>query len=241
MRGRSCRRTYTGTDTTRRAHDSYDLSNDADLKNAVDRLHQSTQATTLDRVRQVAVMAAGFLQRKGLPSEDRLYVREDDGRWRPADKNDAHRAQFSLRGLVEQAGFEEDSAVGYAARVVNLSRFLVGAIERGDARAAAMFGYDLGSLIAESRFKFRWEADALHGRARRDASKRQGKKNITDYNERMKPKNAAKWQPWREEARRLRALHPAWPESVVIRHLRKNLKIGSEPDDRTIRRRIKEV
>ena len=177
------------------------------------------------------------LRRKGLPTEDRLYVCKDDGSWKIAESSDTGSPQCGLRGLVERLGFEIDSAVGYAARIINISRFLVGAIKRGDAQAAAMFGYEIGFLIAESTFKFRWERSALHGIAMRGSHN-----NIDGHNQQTRAAKAPEWARWAAEAERLRRAHPSWRRIRIARRVKSKLKLtGPGTSERSILRHIKIV
>jgi hypothetical protein len=100
-------------------------------------------------------------------------------KWEEAEKRELVRCglptnavETSLRDftsdVVETPGLEEDSAAGYAIRILTACRVIRVAKKAVDIQRLAKASYQLGVLRTERRMKFEHETNAVEGKSRRD-------------------------------------------------------------------------
>jgi len=210
------RRTKTGSGITERTIVTYDLRSDDDRKALLDHMERGLRSFP-DRVRDLEAMAADTLRSNNLPTREGRYIKVGD-HW--IESSGLRPRASHLRALVEAEGYADDSMVGYAARAICLIRYLNGAIRRGDAEQAALWGFDLGGLIQERFIKLVWEKRALHGHAMRPESK-----NIMAYNAKKSPELARQRRKWQEEATRIRAKNPELSCARVGKLVQERLRV----------------
>jgi hypothetical protein len=151
------------------------------------------------------------------------------GRWLPSP--DGSGSKYFR--VPKAMGVSEDSALGFAARIVQTCIFLESNLKKGEADRAASNAYHLGTLVAQCRMKFAWEKSALHGQK----MKAEGKSNLQKYNAKKLPKNQRKWESWQAAADPVWKRHPTFSSSRVAEKIKE--KHGFRESADRIARRIK--
>jgi hypothetical protein len=123
---------------------------------------------SFDRIsRRLTKLAAAILEVAELPTDGAvMYVLRDNEGARfielaTRQDLDGQTALLALDQAVTAAGFEQDSAEGYAGRILtklHLSREL---LNRGDTDNAFALAFELGTLVTEATMKAVFEPDFL--------------------------------------------------------------------------------
>lgn len=170
-----------------------------------------TSAQTLDEVHQIMAapstsyleyleiiehQARDHLRKKGLPAEHATGYRKIDGIWTKLPRGDHSAPQYCSRSVIfEVEGYEEDSAVGFSARIIDLAAYLKGCLSTGNVVKALDHAHDIGVLTTEAKFKRKWETAALQGLNQRQRAKEGASKT--------KSLRSAKHQTWKAVAEKI--------------------------------------
>ncbi|HXS07697.1 MAG TPA: hypothetical protein VN723_12980 [Rhizomicrobium sp.] len=202
----------------------------------LDELHQlmgTPSKSYLEYLEIIEQQAREHLRKKGLPTERATGYRKIAGRWQKVAKP----PHFCSRTVIfEKEGYEEDSAVGFSARIIELAAYLRANLSAGKVEKALEYAHDLGVLTTEAKFKRKWETSALEGKARRESSKRGAAEKLR--------KDNIRHSKWRDTALILqneqekRSLPPLNHEELA-RRVRSRLKISKTPG--TIVRALKKL
>jgi hypothetical protein len=206
----------------------------------LDEMHQLMAAPSksyLEYIADIEQQSREHLRKKKLPTERATGYQKIDGIWTKLPRGNYTAPQYCSRSVIfELEGYEEDSAVGFSARIIELVAHLRGSLSTGNIEMALDHAHDIGVLTTEARFKRKWEEAALRGeqqhqRAKEGAAKTNGLKS-------------AKHQTWRAAAdeivrdRIARGL-PALKPLELARRVKSRSKLKKH--DRTIDRALKKM
>jgi hypothetical protein len=159
-----------GTGMTERAVVKFDHGNPDDAAAQVNAAIRAFEMSSFDRIsRRLTELAVAILQAAGLPSDPTAgyMLRTTDGASfiEPADPRDVD-DQASLMALEEAipaAGFEIDSAEGYAGRILRNLHLSQAHLQAGGIDDAMALAFEVGALVTEASMKAVFERDILVG------------------------------------------------------------------------------
>ena len=161
-------RTVIGTGITRRERTvMHPETAEDDLQAAFDSfaLQDTGRDPFLGNLDGYAAAAAAELRKRGLPSEEGAYYKVAGGWKKHEGRTPAPGVAYhQLSSVMREEGFAHDTVPSYAAEILRLVQWLKTAVATGAATPAAIrWAFELGALLQESRFKFRYEKAIMTG------------------------------------------------------------------------------
>jgi hypothetical protein len=226
-----------GTGMTERAVVEFDHANPEDVDAQMNAAIRAFEMSSFDRIsRRLTELAVAILQAAGLPSDPAagymLRSTNDASFFELAEPRDVD-DQANLMALDEAilaAGFEIDSAEGYAGRILrklHLSQYHLRAGGIDDAMAVA---FEVGALVTEASMKAVFERDFLTSEAVQ-AGGRKGHRAAYGSNEDRKAKHSAYVTAF-DDARA-----NGWDKMTAYKHAARKCKVSETTVQRAVRNR----
>lgn len=152
------RKTPVGSGMTERTHSEYD-NDHADMvafsmQLRANRTEGAWRAFS-DRLSVIEECYRGVLDAKGLPSNPEKRYQQIDGIW--VETSGGYRltdvVAMSRPSPDASDYYDPDSPEGYAAAAIDKVQYVKAAIQAGEAEQAALFAFELGSLLTEQEMK----------------------------------------------------------------------------------------
>jgi hypothetical protein len=186
-----------GTGMTERAVVEFDQCNPEDVDAQVNAAIRAFEMSSFDRIsRRLTEQAVEILKAAELPSDPTLmYVlryREDAPLIEPATQKDTDdpTGLLALDQAIITAGFETDSAEGYAGRILTRLHLSQQSLQDGDFDGALAFAFEVGTLINEASMKAVFEPDFVVAQKVR-AGGRKAHQNTYGSSDELNAKHAA--------------------------------------------------